>query len=56
MAKAYTDIDKIEEYLDVEELESVKTALAFMLLKGTGMDADTVYSLVFQDGSDIIWH
>jgi hypothetical protein len=56
MAEAYSDSESehVEDYFD--EIEGVRTALAYMLLENTDMDLDSVYSLVFYDGQKIIWH
>lgn len=59
MAKAYLDFESelvVDDYFDFDETEGVRTALAYMLLENTEMDLDTVYSLVFHEGHQIIWH
>jgi hypothetical protein len=44
------------EDLDAEDLETVRTALVYILLNNTEMGSDEIYSLVFQDGKRITWH
>lgn len=44
------------EDLDAEDLDTVRTALVYILLNNTEMGSDEVYSLVFQDGRRITWH
>jgi hypothetical protein len=58
MAEAFNEMFAFddEEYLDEDELESVKMALTYILMKDTGMDADKIYELVFQNGTKITWH
>lgn len=59
MAKAFSDFEfelGVEDYFDFDEIEGVRTALAYMLLENTEMDLDTVYSLIFHKGKQIIWH
>jgi hypothetical protein len=59
MAKAYSDSEfelGADDYFDYDEIESVRTALAYMLLENTEMDLDTVYSLIFHKGKKINWH
>lgn len=58
MAEAFDEIFTFEDedYLDVDEMESIKVALTYILMKDTGMDADTIYELVFQNGMKITWH
>lgn len=47
---------EVDEYFDVDELDDVRTELAYILLNTTDMDIDTIYALVFQNGSNITWH
>ena len=57
MAKGYQAISpEFMDYLDADEIDAVKAIFAYMLLDGTDLDGDTVYSLVFQGGRKIIWH
>lgn len=57
MAKGYSGLDiELIDYFDGDELDDVKTLLAYLLMDGTNLDRDTVYSLVFQSGKKIIWH
>lgn len=44
------------DYLDADDVDAVKALFAYMLLEGTDLDRDTVYSLVFQGGGKIVWH
>jgi|Deesub1362A_J573_1020465.scaffolds.fasta_scaffold00165_3 hypothetical protein len=56
MAKAYSGEINLAEYLDADELDAVRTVLAYILMKNTDLDGETIYSLVFQGGDKIIWH
>lgn len=47
---------EFSDYMDAEELDTVKTVLAYILMDSTDMDRDEIYALVFQDGRKIIWH
>ena len=46
----------IEDYMDPEELDGFRSALASMLMDTTELDAEFVYSLVFSSGRRILWH
>lgn len=57
MAKGYFGIDFVlTEYLDDDELDTLRALMAYMLMDNTEMDRDMIYSLVFQSGRTIIWH
>jgi hypothetical protein len=62
MAKAYSDMDSdmdnylSDDYLELDELENIKSALAQMLLSSTEMEANRIFSILFYDGDDIVWH
>ena len=45
-----------DENLSPEDIDDLKAALAYLLMDNTGIEPDEVYSLVFHDGSKIIWH
>jgi hypothetical protein len=49
------DIKELLECMDATEMDGFRTALASVLLEDTDMDTDTIYSLVFHDGREIIW-
>lgn len=57
MAKGYTliSLDELEE-LDAEDMDTIRTVLAYILLNSTDMESEEIYSLVFQDGKRITWH
>lgn len=46
----------IEDYMDAEELDGFRSALASMLMDTTELDAEFVYSIVFSSGRRIVWH
>lgn len=46
----------IEDYMDAEELDGFRSALASMLLDTTELEPEFVYSLVFSSGRRIVWH
>jgi hypothetical protein len=48
--------DDIIESLDALEQDDVRALLASVLMQETDLDADNIYSLLFQDGSAIMWH
>lgn len=48
--------DGILDYLDAEEMESVKEVLVYLLMENTPMATDEVYSIVFHEGNKITWH
>lgn len=39
-----------------EELDGLRAMLAFILMDSTDMELDSIYSLLFRDGSRITWH
>ena len=46
----------ILEPLDTLEQDDVRAILASVLMQETDLDVDNIYSLLFQDGSAIMWH
>jgi hypothetical protein len=46
----------IFESLDALEHDSVRALLASVLIEETDLDIENIYSLLFQDGSAIMWH
>lgn len=57
MAERYLHISpNILEYLDEEEMDSVRAVFAYILMANTDLDRDIIYSLVFKEGENIIWH
>jgi DNA-binding protein Fis len=57
MGKARLNVrEDMDDYLDADEMDSVKAAVAYILLNDSGMDLDTIYELVFQEGEKITWH
>lgn len=56
MAKRYLETVNPLDYLDEEEMDAVRAALAYVLIKNTDMDKELIYSLVFENGRRITWH
>jgi hypothetical protein len=46
----------IFESLDALEHDSLRALLASVLMQETDLDIENIYSLLFQDGSAIMWH
>lgn len=54
------------DYLDDDELDSMRAVLAYILMEGTDLDGDDIYDLIFRDnggrggqggrGGRITWH
>jgi hypothetical protein len=42
--------------LSSEELDRLREVLVYILVEDTDLDMDDIYSLVFKDGDNIIWH
>lgn len=60
MARRYPEIYGntafTDEHLAEEHMDALSAALIRMLIEGTDMDKDEIYSLVFKDGREIVWH
>jgi hypothetical protein len=57
MAKRCFEINpEVAEYLDEEELDSIRAMLVYILMKDTDMEKNMIYDLVFNEGNTIIWH
>jgi len=56
MAERYPESADLRDYLEDEEMDAVRAAIAFMLIKNTNLDKEAVYSIVFEEGRRITWH
>lgn len=43
-------------YMDEDDMDDIKVAIAYMLMRNTDMDKEMIYSIVFEEGDRIIWH
>jgi len=39
-----------------EEIDAIRAALVFVLIKNTPLDKDEIYSYIFGEGKKIIWN
>ncbi|MEO5355736.1 MAG: hypothetical protein H7844_00350 [Nitrospirae bacterium YQR-1] len=64
MVKDYNVADLYEDLMDLESLgimsdediDTLKSFLAYVISKDTHMDRDEIYSMVFGAGKRIVWH
>lgn len=58
MSERFMDVNNEHyDYLDEEELDSMRAVLAYILMKDTDMNGDDIYDLIFKDkGGRITWH
>ncbi|MEK6672316.1 MAG: hypothetical protein AABY42_02435 [Nitrospirota bacterium] len=42
-------------YLEEEELDAMKTLLAYLLMENTPLDKDDIYTYIFGEGKKILW-
>ncbi len=56
MAERFPESVDLRDYLEEEEMDAVRAAIAYMLIKNTDLDREAVYSIVFEEGRKITWH
>ncbi len=56
MAKRYSETADVGEHFDEEDMDAIKAVMAYMLIKGTDLETEMIYSLVFRNGQRITWH
>ncbi len=42
-------------YLEEDELDAIKTLLAYLLMESTPLDKDDIYTYIFGEGKKILW-
>ena len=43
-------------YSDEDDLDEIKSLLAYILMKNTELDSERIYSYIFGEGKRILWH